>query len=95
MTEKYLVSFCCPLCGEPLPGGSECSDTNRPADAPAAEIACLRRQLANLHSLLRSVTSRLEKVAEILRATDTCEPVSVADHMTMTAYVNAVLQALS
>ncbi len=64
----------------------ECSDEDTQTSEAAAYQDCLERQLSNLHSLLRSVTLRLEKATEYAR--DDMAPSAAAQ-------IDAVLEMLS
>lgn len=48
----------------------ECADEDTEFSGGAAYTACLERQLANLRSLLRSVTEKLEAAAELNEANE-------------------------
>lgn len=79
----------CARCGlEACPDGDDKLDS-LPYDGLAASLGCRERELANLRSLLRSVTGKLEEANEILDGGDRFAMEKAA------ALIDSVLEALS
>lgn len=60
-----------------------------------AEVACLERQLANLRSLLRSVTLKLEAAGSILEFLDEPDGLSPQEAHRVRELIAAALESLS
>ena len=92
----------CARCGHPLKSGAECDDGSSAETEAFIQVECRDRELANLRSLLRSVTRRLENARELLETSTTVEGVSFKvkfnediDTDRLKDELDAVLEALS
>jgi hypothetical protein len=85
------VSATCARCGANWGVDTDDCEPVEGQDA-IAQLACRDRELANLHSLLRSVTGKLEAAAELL-ALDT--KITIDEMRAAAREIDTVLEALS